>query len=166
MKALSGTVAIVGASMLAACATTSTSDVETNLAIASAPVGAQAAVLETVFGSNASALQTNSPIYCIQAEGGDGRPDMTPQVLAALNGNPKVRPASACEIAGGGVVDRQTRQRALTFNVATQSCSSATECLIRGGYYEGNVSSQTNIYRARLVNGRWIVVLEEMGAIS
>ncbi len=160
---------VIGAALLSACATTgSPIDGRESASAAEAPVAAQAAVLETVFARNASGLGSSSPTYCVRAGRVEGRADVTRNVVAVLRDNPKVKPASACEVAkgGNGVFDRQTRQRALTFSVVSQSCASSTECLIRGGYYEGNLSAQTNLYRARLIDGRWVVTLEQMGPVS
>lgn len=168
-RASLGLAAFLGASSLAACSTTTgTNGISGGTASATAPIAAQAAVLENVFGANVSGLKDQSPTYCVKAGGEDGRPDQTQAVVAELRNNPKVKPASACEVAGngGGVFDRQLRQRALMFTVTTDRCLSATECLIRGGYYEGNMSAQTNVYRARLVDGRWNVTLEEMGPVA
>ncbi|MEH3099410.1 hypothetical protein [Sphingomonas adhaesiva] len=155
---------LVSAAVLSGCATTAGS----TAGGAPAPVAAQAAVLNALFASNASGLQDGSPTYCVRAGGEEAGGEMTRAVVAALRDNPKVKPASACEIADGGdgVFDRQTRQRAVMFTVETSNCPSATECLIRGGYYEGNLSAQTNVYRARLVEGRWNVSLAETGPVS
>lgn len=155
---------------VSACSTTgmSTGRGATAQGATEAPVGAQAAVFEEIFRSNASGLQANAASFCI-ATGADRESNATnPDVLAALRGNPKVKPAAACEVnaGGNGVVDRQSRQPSLMFHVRTESCVSATDCLISGGYYEGNLSSQTNRYRARLVNGTWTVSLDEMGPVS
>ncbi len=160
---------VIGAALLSACVTSGGQHGGRGSASATeAPVAAQAAVLETLFARNASGSGSSAPTYCVRAGGVEGRTDVTRNVVAVLRDNPKVKPASACEIAAGGngVFDRQTRQRALTFSVVSQSCSSSAECLIRGGYYEGNLSAQTNLYRARRVDGGWVVMLEEMGPVS
>lgn len=133
-----------------------------------APAAAQAAVLREVFRSNASALKSGAHSYCVST-GSDRESNNTdPAVLAELRENPKVKPASGCEIGSGGngVIDRETRRPSLSFNVNTAACASGTDCLIYGGYYEGNMSSQTNRYRARLMNGIWNVTVDELGPVS
>lgn len=166
-RASAAMVAVMGAALLSACATTAATNGQMAAAGAPAPVAAQVAVLQSLFGANAASLQAASQTYCVRSGGEGGSADMTQAVVAALR-DPKAKPASACEIVegDGGIIDRQTRQRALMFTVATEHCPSATECLIRGGYYEGNLSAQTNLYRARLANGRWTVSLVEMGPMS
>lgn len=133
-----------------------------------APAAATVAVLNEVFRSNASPLKDNAGTYCISTGPDIESGDADVEVLAGLRQNPKVKPRSACEIApgGNGVFDRQTRKPSLIFSVATAACSSSTNCLIFGGYYEGNLSSQTNRYLARLVDGAWRVSLDEMGPVS
>lgn len=131
-----------------------------------APPAAQAAVLREIFRSNASALKDSAQSYCVSTGPDRESNNADPAVLAELRDNPKVKPASACEIAGSGVVDRETRRPSLSFNVNTAACSSDTDCLIAGGYYEGNMSSQTNRYRARLMNGVWNVTMDELGPVS
>ncbi len=150
---------------LAACSTTHSID---RHGTAHAPIGAQVAVFDELFRSNASAIKDGAASYCIStgAEGSTTTVDLA--VLAALRDNAKVRPASACTIAanGSGVVDRATGKPSLMFSVDTVSCSSADDCLIRGGYYEANLSAQTNRYRVQRVEGNWRVSIDEMGPVS
>lgn len=133
-----------------------------------APIGAQVAVFNELFKSNASGQQDKAGSYCVSTGPDIDGKVINPDVLAALRGNPKVKSIASCEIAegGNGVFDRETRKPALLFNVHTASCVSNSECLLFGGYYEGNLSSQTNRYRARLVSGVWTVTLDEMGPVS
>lgn len=159
-----GLCAAMGAILLSACTATSGGNgMEHSAARASVPIAAQVAVFNELFANNASSLQQNAATFCIDA----GNEETTRQVTAALHDNAKVKPASACEIRadGQGVYDRHTQQRALMFRTTTESCS-VSECLIRGGYYEGNVSAQTSLYRAILSGGRWSVKVEELGPIS
>lgn len=156
--------AVMSAILLSACTANSGGNgIDEGAARASAPVAAQVAVFNKLFADNASGLKQDASTYCIDA----GNEGSTRQVTAALRDNAKVKPASACDIStgGNGVFDRQTRQRALMFRTKTVSCS-GSECLIRGGYYEGNVSAQTSLYRVSLVGGQWSVTMEELGPIS
>ncbi len=160
-----GLPAVISAILLSACTVNGGGNgIDAGAPRASAPVAAQVAVFNRLFADNASSLKQDASTYCVDA----GSQESTRQVAAALRDNAKVKPASACDIAAGGngVFDRQTRQRALMFRTTPASCSSASECLIRGGYYEGNVSAQTNLYRVSLVGGHWSVTMEEMGPIS
>lgn len=159
-----GLSAAMGAILLSACtADRGGNGMENRAAHASAPIAAQVAVFSKLFADNASSLKQNAGTYCIDA----GNEDTTRQVIAALRGNAEVKPASACDVRvdGQGVYDRHTQQRALMFRTTTASCS-ASECLIRGEYYEGNVSAQTNLYHVSLLGGKWSVTSEELGPIS
>lgn len=156
--------------VVAACSPTtmSTGRGATAPGAAEAPVGAQVAVFGEIFRSNVSALKNDAGSFCISTGPDQESKATDPAVLAAFRDNPKVKPATACEVnaGGNGVVDRQTRQPSLLFNVRTASCVSDSDCLLFGGYYEGNLSAQTNRYRARLVDGAWTVTMDEMGPVS
>jgi len=160
---------IVLVALLGACSTTGTSDGgKPTVAGTAAPVAAQVAVYRSLFASNASAFQDRAAAYCVGSKVNGKTSDPDPAILEAMRDNPKVKPASACDLGPQGVrvVDRQSGQPALMFDVETASCTSTTDCAIYGGYYEGNLSSQRNLYRARQVNGQWNVTVEEQGPIS
>ena len=166
---ISCTASIGLAVLLAACSMPSAKDGGgTTVAIAKAPVAAQVAVYRSIFASNASALQGRAAAYCIGTGAGTSLVDPDQAVLTALDDNLKVKSASACDTGPKGerVIDRQSRQPALLFGVETVSCVSVDDCTLYGGYYEGNASSQRNLYRARQANGRWTVIMETRGAIS
>lgn len=167
---LSCTVSIGLAALLAACSTLSTQQDGrgTTVASAKAPVAAQVAVYQSMFASNASALQNRAAAYCVGMGAGKNLADPDQDILTALHDNLKVKSASACEAGQSRerVIDRQSRQPALLFGVETVSCASDTDCTLYGGYYEGNASSQRNLYRARQANGRWNVTIETQGPIS
>ncbi|MEQ4869413.1 hypothetical protein ABN137_26320, partial [Escherichia coli] len=57
-------------------------------------------------------------------------------------------------------------QRAIAFTITEVSRISDSEYLVRAGYYEGNLSSQTNQYVAKKNGKDWTVTLKEMGPIS
>jgi hypothetical protein len=155
---------------LAACSTTDRANGGDVIAqgTAQAPVGAQVAVFNALFRSNASAIKDRAVSYCISTGPDGAAKTVDPAVLAALRDNPKVRPASACTIQANGsrVVDKATGKPSLMFSVDTVSCTSADDCLIHGGYHEGNLSAQTNRYRAQRVQGDWRILIEEIGPVS
>ncbi|MEH3146625.1 MAG: hypothetical protein PGN34_15030 [Methylobacterium frigidaeris] len=122
-----------------------------------------------MFANNASAAKDSAAAYCI----GFGRaprlrrPDAP--TLAALRGlRPAVRPPSACATTrrGARVIETASRRPALLFGVERLGCTTPDDCTFRGSYYEGNVSSATNTYRARRSGGRWTVELVSLGPIS
>lgn len=133
-----------------------------------APPEATAAVYELLFADNASALQGDAAAFCIGTGTGEESADPEPSVLALLSETPKVRPASDCvvEEAGSAVVLKDGGGNALLFGAEATECLSDTECFFLGSYYEGNLSSQTNIYAARHVDGAWKAELVELGPVA
>ena len=63
------------------------------------------------------------------------------------------------------VTDRASGKPALLFGLDLIDCVSESDCRFRGSYYEGNLSAQGNVYRARLVNG-WRAAMESRGPAS
>lgn len=64
------------------------------------------------------------------------------------------------------MVDRASGKPALLFGLDLIDCVSESDCRFRGSYYEGNLSAQGNVYRARLVNGVWRAAMESRGPAS
>ncbi|MDH4574066.1 hypothetical protein CUR86_17650 [Salinicola acroporae] len=129
---------------------------------------ARVAVYETLVENNASGQQGNAAAYCIGYGRASRLSDPDDAVLAALSSNARVRPASDCNVSdrGAQAVLRSTGERALMFGTSDVRCESDTECTLSGGYYEANASGQTNVYRARRVDGEWQVELKELGPIA
>ena len=80
--------------------------------------------------------------------------DPAKSVLEALRDDAG-QAASACDAGKNGerVTDRASGKPALLFGLDLIDCVSESDCRFRGSYYEGNLSAQGNVYRARLVNG-------------
>lgn len=162
MKLLPSLACGFAAATISACATEPT----VRLPGASLPVEAAAAAFRTVFADNASALRANAAIYCIGTTDNGVRRDPDRALIASLSDvRPHVVPLSQCSVSER-VVDRAGRP-SLMFTVEPMSCS-ATECVVRAGYYEGNISSQFSIYTVRNTGGRWMVdpSATELGPIS
>jgi len=133
-----------------------------------APVLARASVYRAMFARNASSLGDRAASFCVGKGSGARLADPDAALLAALGDVAKVRPASSCDAGPSGerVVDRSTGQPALLFGVETAECTSTKECTLYGGYYEANLSSRRDLYRASSKNGVWTVVVETLGPIS
>lgn len=135
---------------------------------ASAPAGARAAVYQAMFADNGSAIQGGAAAFCIGIGAGWNLRDPAKSVLEALRDEARVKPASACDAGKNGerVVDRASGKPALLFGLDLIDCVSESDCRFRGSYYEGNLSAQGNVYRARLVNGAWQAAMESRGPAS
>lgn len=133
-----------------------------------APPEAAVAVYELLFANNASGQQGDAAAFCIGTGTGTDLADPEPAVLASLSETSKARPVSDCVVEGAGsaVVLKNGGGNALLFGTEATECPSETECFFLGSYYEGNLSSQTNIYAARLVDGAWKAELVELGPVS
>lgn len=153
-------VILAGLSLATACAQVPTGS--------DAPPQATAAVFKTLFADNASAQRGNAAAFCVGTGSGAELADPSPALLAALRDVAKVRPASDCIVqeVGSRVVLKESGRDALLFGVTSNGCSSATECSFSGSYFEGNLSSQTNQYTARNVNGAWRIELATLGPVA
>lgn len=135
---------------------------------APAPAGARAAVYQAMFADNGSAIQGGAAAFCIGIGAGWNLRDPAKSVLEALRDDARVKPASACDAGKNGerVTDRASGKPALLFGLDLIDCVSESDCRFRGSYYEGNLSAQGNVYRARLVNGLWRAAMESRGPAS
>jgi len=120
---------------------------------------AQDEILEAVFRyqfqHNASGIQSKADRYCLTLP-----EDKNPgeDFLHRFAGNqPPVVSADQCSKKGG---------RDLFFRVQSLDWRSDEEVWVRGGYWEGNLSSSIEMYRVLRKNGRWIVEGSRMEAIS
>ena len=66
----------------------------------------------------------------------------------------------------GGIVHRETQAKGLLLGVFRIDRVSRFHAIVRGGYYEGGLSSSENEYHLRLIAGRWYVVRDRLVAIS
>ena len=104
-----------------------------------------------MFADNGSAIQGGAAAFCIGIGAGWNLRDPAKSVLEALRDDARVKPASACDAGKNGerVVDRASGKPALLFGLDLIDCVSESDCRFRGSYYEGNLSAQGNVYRAR-----------------
>ena len=113
------------------------------------------AVFRYQFEHNASGIQQKADHYCLSLPG-ERSPDAG--FLHRFDGNkPPVSTADECERKSG---------HDLFFRVQHLDWRSEAEVWVRGGYWEGNLSSSTESYRVRRKNGKWVVDGARMEAIS
>lgn len=124
-------------------------------------------VLNYVFYNNASAFQKNVSTFCVSDDSISGHEADASNALARLmkQTNYKVESYTACQVKKDSGVSF-SGHRAIGFTITEVSKVSDDEYLVRAGYYEGNLSSQTNQYLAKKSGNTWVVSLKEMGPIS
>jgi hypothetical protein len=120
---------------------------------------AQDEILEAVFRyqfqHNASALQSKADRYCLTLP-----QDKNPgeDFLHRFNGNqPPAVSADECN---------RKKGNDLFFRIQNLDWRSDEEVWVRGGYWEGNLSSSVELYQVVRKNGRWTVAGSRMEAIS
>jgi hypothetical protein len=133
-------------------------------------VGTDGDILETVyryqFEHNASAAQGRAVAYCLRLAQKEDPPHEFVQRFADVG---KVKPASACSVReqdARDVIDRQTGQHALIFEVRAIRRPSPSTAEADGGYYEAGESASGNEYQLELRGSRWVVVKDTRRWIS
>lgn len=113
------------------------------------------AVFRYQFDHNASAIQKSAETYCLSLPG-ETMPSA--EFLRRFQGNhPPVAAANQCERKG---------VKNLFFRVQKLDWHGDNEVWVRGGYWEGNLSSSVEMFRVVNQNGKWIVKGARMEAIS
>jgi len=113
------------------------------------------AVFRYEFDHNASRLQKHAEKYCLSLPG-EKMPSA--EFLQRFGGNqPPVAAADQCERKAG---------RNLFFRVLKLDWRKDNEVWVRGGYWEGNLSSSIELFRVVDEHGKWIVKGARMEAIS
>ena len=99
---------------------------------------------------------------------GEKRDDPTDEFMKRFaDHKPPVRKDSACRADGDkGVRDKKTDERGLIFWITTIEWKSDTEVGVKGGYYEGRLSSSANTYTVKKENGKWKVTNNKLDWIS
>ena len=113
------------------------------------------AVFRYQFDHNASGIQKQAARYCLSLPG-----DRSPgeAFLQRFAGNqPPVASAEECERVGG---------KNLYFRVQKFDWRKDNVVWVRGGYYEGNLSSSVEAFQVVRQNGRWVVKGSRMEMIS
>ncbi|HEY9420948.1 MAG TPA: hypothetical protein VIW92_06020 [Thermoanaerobaculia bacterium] len=113
------------------------------------------AVFRYQFDHNASGIQKQAARYCLSLPG-----ERSPgeAFLQRFQGNqPPVASAEECERVGG---------KNLFFRVQRFDWRKDNEVWVRGGYYEGNLSSSVEAFQVVRQNGRWVVKGARMEMIS
>jgi hypothetical protein len=120
---------------------------------------AQDEILEAVFRyqfqHNASALQSKADRYCLTLP-----QDKNPgeDFLHRFNGNqPPAVSADECN---------RKKGNDLFFRIQNLDWRSDQEVWVRGGYWEGNLSSSVELYQVVRKDGKWTVAGSRMEAIS
>ncbi|HEX7182576.1 MAG TPA: hypothetical protein VF756_12090 [Thermoanaerobaculia bacterium] len=113
------------------------------------------AVFRYQFEHNASGLQKSAERYCLSVEG-DRMPSA--DFLRRFAGHtPPVTSADQCD---------RTTGRDLFFLVKDIQRQGENEVWVRGGYWEGNLSSSGELYIVGRENGKWVVKESRMEMIS
>jgi hypothetical protein len=113
------------------------------------------AVFRYLFEHNASGMQKGAEKYCLSLPG-EKMPGAA--FLQRFEGNkPPVLAADQC--------DRESGKN-LFFRVQKFDWRKDGEVWVRGGYYEGNLSSSIELFQVVNENGKWIVKGARMEAIS
>lgn len=113
------------------------------------------AVFRRQFDHNASGLQKKAEKYCLSLPG-DRMPSA--ELLKRFEGNqPPVLAADQCDRKSG---------KNLFFRINAINWREDGEVWVRGGYYEGNLSSSLELYQVVNENGKWVVKGQRMEAIS
>jgi hypothetical protein len=113
------------------------------------------AVFRYQFEHNASGIQQDAEKYCLTITGGE-KPSA--EFLRRFEGNrPAVVAADQCDRRSG---------RNLFFQAKVEQWESDAEAIVRGGYYEGNLSSSRETFRVVWEDGRWVVRDPRMEVIS
>jgi hypothetical protein len=113
------------------------------------------AVFRYQFEHNASAIQKKAETYCLSLPG-ETMPSA--EFLRRFAGNqPPVAAANQCERKG---------VKNLFFRVQKLDWHGDDEVWVRGGYWEGNLSSSVEMFRVVNQNGKWVVKGARMEAIS
>lgn len=122
------------------------------------------AVFRHLFGHNASALQGDAQVYCLQLQG-DADPGEA--LLRRFTAHrPPVVKVSACRMdPARGVTERATGRRGLIFRIDSIR-RSGDEAIVEGGYSEAGLSASGNRYVVRRIAGRWQVVDDDMHSIA
>jgi hypothetical protein len=113
------------------------------------------AVFRYLFEHNASGMQKDAEKYCLSLPG-----EKMPGVafLQRFKGNkPPVLAADQCDRKSG---------KNLFFRVQKVDWRKDGEVWVRGGYYEGNLSSSIELFQVVNENGKWVVKGARMEAIS
>lgn len=136
--------------------------------IKAANLDAAEALYRHQIGNNASGGQRNIALLCLGAGTHPDRLSDPPERLLARfsRHDPPVKGFSACRWNDIHWADRATGAQAIVHYVTELSCASATRCIARGGYLEGNLSASGNRYELERRNGRWQVASDTMEWIS
>lgn len=113
------------------------------------------AVFRYQFDHNASGIQKKAEKFCLELPG-ERSPDAA--FLQRFEGNqPPVLSAEQCDRKAG---------KSLSFRIMKLQWIKDNEVWVRGGYWEGNLSSSLESYRVVFENGKWAVKGARMHAIS
>lgn len=123
------------------------------------------------FTHNESGQQSNTHVYCIGFERKPalgGWEDPPPSLVSRFGDlSPPVKAASECSASSEhGVKDRETGESGLIFGISVIQCTSDTQCMVDGGYYEAGLSASGDTYYLEKTGGKWVVVKDEMHWIS
>jgi hypothetical protein len=120
------------------------------------------------FSNNHSGLKQSASHYYLAIRIGNTDSDPDDTFMARFVGNiPSVRKVSECKTSlSKGVIDRRTGKRGLIFNTEEITWVSDSEVKVSGGYLEASLSSSSNTYHLKKVDGKWKVTRDDLDRIS
>lgn len=144
------------------------------MAVSPAPAGIDPDIAEATFRyqfmHNESGQQSGAHVYCIGFERKTalgGWDDPPPSLVSRFSDvSPPVKAVSECSASQHGVRDRETGADGLIFEISTVTCTSDTQCVAEGGYYEAGLSASGDSYYLEKTNGKWAVTKDVMHWIS
>ncbi len=115
------------------------------------------AVFDYQFANNRSSVGKNAAVYFIGLEQGQ---DPRKEFLHRFDEHrPRVEPLSMAGRENHRVIDLQTGQPALIFQVRKVTESGSHAMLIETGYYEAELSASWNTLQGICENGEWLIEL-------
>jgi hypothetical protein len=127
------------------------------------------AVFRYQFEHNTSGAQQTARFYCLSLGEYSKELDPDDELMQRFQGHkPAVKKISQCVCSPeAGVKDKETGQLGgLVFRATSIKWISDTEVEVKGGYYEGGLSSSGNVYQVVQKEGQWIVTKDQMQWIS
>ena len=122
------------------------------------------ATFRYIFTHNASGQKTNATVYFLSINAKDPDDDF----MKRFSGNtqPVKKASRAGHNSGTVVMDPETGNTGLIFEIHKVTVIDGTHARVDGGYYEAGDSSSGNLYDLEKKDGNWIVVKDVMEWIS
>ncbi|MCX5466348.1 hypothetical protein [Acinetobacter nematophilus] len=104
--------------------------------------------------------------YCVGYKDGQNVTNPQQEILKKLTqSNPNIVPVSECTVANDVRLKKDDSKATLLF-INSLNCDDQQQCTIQGGYYLGNLGSQTSTYKAVKVDQKWFFTVADQGPVS